>query len=217
MPEHATPIRVDTARPAPSSPGQLFVAFTLLAMQGFGGVIAVAQQELCVRRGWLTPAEFLTLLGNAQVLPGPNVCNLSLMVGDRFFGWRGAFAALAGMVALPLVALLAAAWLLSLTPSGSSAHRVIEGARWGVPAVAGGQVIGTVLKLAAPLKEHPLGWPAAMGLAAAAFVMMTWLRLPLVWVLLGLGLAACAWTYRHLRSERLGAAPDSPDSSGPVA
>src|SRR5690606_38121855 len=86
----------------PASLAHLFVAFTVLAMQGFGGVIAVAQHELCQRRGWLTPAEFLEMLSTAQVLPGPNVCNLSVMVGDRFFGWRGALVALAGMVALPL-------------------------------------------------------------------------------------------------------------------
>ena len=81
----------------PQSNWELFTAFTSLAMQGFGGVIAVAQHELCIRRRWLTAQEFLELLGSAQVLPGPNVCNLSLMVGDRFFGWRGAFAALAGV------------------------------------------------------------------------------------------------------------------------
>lgn len=82
--------------PQPSSPTSLrdlFVAFTLLAMQGFGGVLAVAQRELCDRRQWLTQAEFLRLLSTAQVLPGPNVCNLSLMIGDKFFGWRGALVA----------------------------------------------------------------------------------------------------------------------------
>jgi len=30
------------------------------------------------------------ILAVAQVLPGPNVCNVALMIGDRFFGWRGA-------------------------------------------------------------------------------------------------------------------------------
>lgn len=186
-------------RPGPASLRELFLAFTVLAMQGFGGVIAVAQHELCDRRGWLSSTEFLEMLGTAQVLPGPNVCNLSLMVGDRFFGWRGACVALAGMIILPLMVMLALAWLVAQAPAGGQAGTLISGALWGITAVAGGQVIGTVLKLAAPLKRHPLGRPAATGLALAAFVMVTWLKWPLVWVLLGLGTAACLWTWRRAR------------------
>jgi len=190
----------------PRSPWHLFVAFTVLAMQGFGGVIAVAQRELCERHRWLTPSEFLELLGTAQVLPGPNVCNLSLMVGDRFFGWRGAMAALAGMITLPLIVMLALAWLVAQAPAHSATHDAVRGALWGITAVAGGQIIGTVLKLASPLRQHPLGTWQAMGLAAAAFLMMTWLRWPLLWVLLGLGSMACAWTFRVLGGTRADAA-----------
>jgi chromate transporter len=188
------PDGVSLAAPAPRSPWHLFVAFTVLAMQGFGGVIAVAQRELCDRRGWLTPPEFLAMLGTAQVLPGPNVCNLSLMVGDRFFGWRGALAALAGMITLPMMGMLALAWLVGQAPANAPTQHAVSGALWGIAAVAAGQIVGTVLKLAAPLKEHPLGLSACVGLAGAAFLMMTWLHWPLVWVLLGLGAAACGWT-----------------------
>ena len=77
----------------PGSPFALFIAFSLLALQGFGGVLAVAQRELVDRRGWLSRAEFVELYSIAQMLPGPNVVNLSLMIGDRYFGWRGALAA----------------------------------------------------------------------------------------------------------------------------
>ena len=91
----------------PSSKKEVFVAFTLLALQGFGGVLAVAQRVLCEQKRWLTKEQFVEILAFGQVLPGPNVCNVALMVGDRFFGWRGAFAALAGMMTVPLVIVLA--------------------------------------------------------------------------------------------------------------
>jgi chromate transporter len=198
-PAASSPKGAEPPLAAPHSPWHLFVAFTLLAMQGFGGVLAVAQQELCVRRRWMTPAEFLAILGTAQVLPGPNVCNLSLMVGDRFFGWRGALAALAGMITLPMIVMLALAWLVGLTPEQGGTHDAVRGALWGIAAVAAGQIVGTVLKLAAPLKDHPLGLSACVLVAAAALAMMTWLRWPLVWVLLCLGLVACGWTYWALR------------------
>jgi len=188
--------------PQPSSPTSLrdlFVAFTLLAMQGFGGVLAVAQRELCDRRQWLTQAEFLQLLSTAQVLPGPNVCNLSLMIGDKFFGWRGALVALSGMIAAPLVLLLSLAWALTQAHQVGHWQSTIQGALSGVATVAAGQIIGTVLKLSAPLKKHALGAPLCALLAVAAFLMMTWLHWPLVWILLGLGGSTCLYTYWTLK------------------
>ena len=96
---------------APRSKSELFVAFTWLALQGFGGVLAVAQRELVERLRWLSKEQFVELLSLSQVLPGPNVINLSLMFGDRHFGWRGALTAVAGMLAAPLVIVLALAAL----------------------------------------------------------------------------------------------------------
>jgi len=201
MPEAVAPAG---ARPTegPQSLWHLYVAFTSLAMQGFGGVLAVAQQELCVRRRWLTPAEFVTVLASAQVMPGPNVCNLSLMIGDRFFGWRGALVALAGMMSAPMALMLGLAWLLGVlghAEHGTQVQGVIRGALWGITAVAAGQIVGTVLKLAAPVKDHVLGWPACAAIAAAVFAMMFWLHWPLLHVLLGAGTACCLLTYAVLR------------------
>jgi chromate transporter len=185
----------------PRSLGHLFVVFSALALQGFGGVLAVAQRELCERQRWLTPQDFVELLGSAQVLPGPNVCNLSLMIGDRFFGWRGALVALGGMIAAPMALMLALAWVLGEAATVSQMQGVIKGALGGIAAVAAGQIVGTVLKLAAPIQDHVLGWPTCIALAALAFAMMAWLHWPLVWVLLGLGSLTCVGTYALLRRQ----------------
>ncbi|MDX9844992.1 MAG: chromate transporter [Aquabacterium sp.] len=193
----AAPVASATARPA--SLTELFFAFSVLALQGFGGVLAVAQRELCDRHQWLSPREFVELLSTAQVLPGPNVCNLSLMIGDRFFGWRGALVALAGMVTAPLLLMLGLAWLLGEAARVQELQGLIKGALGGIAAVAAGQIVGTVLKLSAPMRQHELGWPTALALAVVALAMMIWLRWPLVWVLLGLGGAACVFTYAVLR------------------
>ena len=75
---------VETGGAAPRSSLELFVVFTRLALQGFGGVLPVAQFELVERTRWMTRAQFVETLSVAQVLPGPNVCNLALMTGDRF-------------------------------------------------------------------------------------------------------------------------------------
>ena len=77
----------------PENPRALFLAFTTLALQGFGGVLAVVQRELVERRHWLTNEEFIEDWAVAQVMPGPNVVNLAVMMGDRYFGLRGALSA----------------------------------------------------------------------------------------------------------------------------
>lgn len=197
----------DAALERPASLSALFVAFTVLALQGFGGVIAVAQRELCERRRWLSTKDFVELLSGAQVLPGPNVCNLSLMIGDRFFGWRGALVALAGMVTAPLALMLLIAWLVGHAERSPLGHDVVQGALGGIAAVAAGQIVGTVLKLSAPLKGHHLGWPAALGLAGVAFAMMAVLHWPLLWILLGLGGVAWWWCLRVLRKQPPRSAP----------
>ncbi|TAK93688.1 MAG: chromate transporter [Aquabacterium sp.] len=199
MPDAPTPVVNELALDRPRSLWHLFVAFSILALQGFGGVIAVAQRELCERRRWLSPQDFVEMLSGAQVLPGPNVCNLSLMIGDRFFGWRGALVALAGMIAAPMALMLLLAWLLGEASHVAQVQGLIKGALGGIAAVAAGQIVGTVLKLAAPIQNHVLGWPTCAALAALAFGMMAVLHWPLIWVLLGLGSLTCMGTYWLLR------------------
>jgi chromate transporter len=72
-----------TAANRPRSHADLFWSFSLLALQGFGGVLAVVQRELVDKKRWLTLQEFVEDWAVAQILPGPNVVNLSLMIGDR--------------------------------------------------------------------------------------------------------------------------------------
>jgi len=178
----------------PRSPKELFVAFTLLALQGFGGVLAVAQRVLCEQRRWLTKEEFLEILAVGQVLPGPNVCNVALMVGDRFFGWRGAFAALAGMMTVPLLIVLA----ITVAYSEFALNPAVAGALKGMGAVAAGLIAGTGLKLMTALRVNPMGVTVCAAVGMVTFVAIAILRWPLVWVLLGLGLLACLYAWKRL-------------------
>jgi chromate transporter len=179
----------DTPLRAPATLGELFRAFNRLSLQGFGGVLPVAQRELVERQQWLTREQFVELLSVGQVLPGPNVVNLSLMLGDRFFGLRGALVALGGMLAVPTLIVLALAALYA----EFSSMPVVSGALRGMGAVAAGLVIATGLKLTATLKRNPMGLWSSAAFAAATLAAVGALRWPLVWVLLGLGPAA-VWT-----------------------
>jgi len=167
---------------APASAWQLAWVCNRLALQGFGGVLAVAQHEFVERERWLTQQEFLDLLAAAQLLPGPNVINVAGMLGERHFGWRGVLAALLGMLTLPLLLVLLLAGLAQ-----SQLHQAwVQNALRGMGLAAAGLLLGTAWKLAQPLRHSPLGLERAIGLAGVALVLIGALRLPLLPVLLGL-------------------------------
>ncbi len=181
-------------RPAPSSPRDLFFSFTLLALQGFGGVLAIVQRDLVEKKRWLTADEFLEDWAVAQVLPGPNVINLAVMIGDRYFGFRGAAAAFAGMLAVPLFVILA----LAVLYAHFAGNPQVAGALRGMGAVAGGLIAATGIKLIPQLRKHPLGFRTAIAFALAVFLAIAVARIPLGWVLLALGGLACVLTWRRI-------------------
>jgi chromate transporter len=183
----------------PASLLELFMAFNWLALQGFGGVLAVAQRVLCEERRWLTREQFVELLAIGQVLPGPNVCNLAVLAGDRFFGWRGAAAALGGIVAAPLLIVLIMTALYVQFADVSA----VMGALKGMAAVAAGLIIGTALRLLPTLRSNPLGPQACALLGALTLAAVALLRLPLLWVLGSIGTLAVAWAWRAIRLAEL--------------
>ena len=175
-------------RPRPRSPLDLFIAFTVLALQGFGGVLAVAQRELVERRGWLTREEFVDAYSVAQLLPGPNVVNLSLMLGDRFFGWRGAAAAIGGMLAAPLLIVLA----LAASYNRLADEPVVAGALRGMGAVAAGLMLAMAIRMLGTLRRNVMGPALCALVGVATLVAVAVLRLPLAAVVIGFGLAGWA-------------------------
>ena len=176
----------------PASLGALWWVFNRLALQGFGGVLPVAHRELIERERWVSPQQFVELLTLGQVLPGPNIINIAIILGDRFFGWRGALVAVAGLLALPLVIVLG----LAMAYQQFAANPLVAGALRGMGVVAAGLVLSTALKLMRTLKGSPLGlaWCALLGGATA--LMVGGLRWPMVGVVLGLGGLGMALAWR---------------------
>lgn len=182
---------LEPQRCGPRSSAELFRVFSALALQGFGGVLPVAQRELVEKRRWLSREEFVEMLSVGQVLPGPNVVNVALMVGDRFHGSRGAMAALAGMLALPLLIVLALAALYAQFATVPA----VAGALRGMGAVSAGLIAAMAFKLAPALLKNPMGRiVCALGVVTTV-VLVFGLRWPMAWVVLGWGGALCvlAW------------------------
>ena len=183
-------------------PADLFSAFSRLALSGFGGVLPFAYRALVERRQWLDAREFASLLAIAQVMPGPTICNLSVMIGQRYAGFAGACAALAGMVVGPacIVVALGIAWQRWGELSG------VRHALAGMSAVAVGLILATAVKMGIALFRRERGSAAGYWsgqrvfhvlLCAAGFAGVGLLRWPLVAVVAGLAPIAIGIAWLH--------------------
>lgn len=184
----------DTPAPPPSctppSCGQLFTGFTRVGLSGFGGVLPWARRMLVEERRWLSGEEFTILLGLCQFLPGPNVVNLAVVVGQRFHGAAGAWAAGGGLLCAPfLIALL----LAELYGEFGHLPAVADALR-GITAVGAGLLIAMAIKMIGTLRFRRLLLP----FTALAFIAVALLRWPMPPVMIGLAVISVALTYQRL-------------------
>jgi len=179
-----------TERPTPAA---LFAAFFSIALSGFGGVLPFARRMLVDQRGWLTGEDFTETLSLCQSLPGPNVVNMSFVVGARACGWRGSIATFAGLVGAPVAIVIALGALYSRFGGIAEARHALVG----LGAAAAGLVVATAARMAEPLlRSRPI---VAAPFIAGAFAAVALLHLPLPYVLLALApiSIAVAWWWRR--------------------
>ena len=173
-----------SAPSSPSSPSdpsptllELFVAFALIALCGFGGVLAWSRRMLVEERKWMTAEEFNDAYALCQFLPGPNVVNLSVVFGRRIRGLLGAAVASAGLLGPPFVIVSVIGFVYAQFGEIAALQRMLIG----VAAAAVGLVLGTCAKMALPLLRDRFGIAPLIVLATFASVGV--LRWPLPWAL----------------------------------
>ena len=178
----------DAAQPRePVTTRSLFWGFLKIGLSGFGGVMPFAHRMIVERSAWLSEREFTESLSLAQFLPGPNIVNLSVIIGRRFRGPLGAVAATLGLMLMPLVIVL----LLAMLYAEFAHVDAVRGASSGVSAAASGLVLSVALKLAKPMLRDP----RLVCIGAITFIAIGILRLPLLWslALLAPSSIALAW------------------------
>jgi chromate transporter len=147
----------------------LFWAFSRIALTGFGGVLPFAYRGLVEKRAWLSPSEFAEFLGLSQMLPGPTICNVALMVGHKYAGTRGALAALAGMIVFPFLLVIA----LGALYQRYGDLPAVRDALHGMAAIAAGLILATAVKMAIAMyrnKEPIQRQVLQTGLLLLAFI-----------------------------------------------
>jgi chromate transporter len=155
--------------------GALFLAFAKIGLCGISSLLAWVRRVIVDEKHWM---EFAETLSVCQFLPGPEISNISIYVGSKFRGPRGAIVALLGLTLAPLAVGLLLGTLYLRYPHLPIIRKILGG----LSAAAAGLLIATGIKMLLPHRSRP----TALFFAALAFAGIIFAKLPLLAVLLGL-------------------------------
>lgn len=183
------------------SMGEIFRLFLRLGLTAFGGPaahIVLMEREAVERRGWMSRAEFLDLVGACNLLPGPGSTQVAMALGYSRGGWMGLLIAGVCFILPASLATLALAWAYVRYGSLSQAQGLLYGAKPVMVAI----IVQAVWKLGRTAYRR---WPLALaGLACFAAALLG--TPPIAVLLTAGGLALLAAWPRSRRGVAMGLA-----------
>jgi chromate transporter len=148
----------------------LFASFARTGGVLFGGgyaMLPLLEREIADRRRWLTHAAMTDLFALAQVIPGVIAVNVALLTGQRLRGWRGAVAAVLGIIAAPFLIMLLLAGIYDVLLGHAWMIRFVGGLR---SAVAG-LLMGTAIRLVLRNGRRAGLWAISAGVAGITLLL----------------------------------------------
>lgn len=164
---------------APASLAALFT--TCLAIGAFsfgGGLSGWIYREFVDRHCWISDEEFASSMAMCQILPGANVINLVICLGEHLRGPKGAFACFTGFLLVPVFAVIALSLIIDQLSDASG----LEAALAGVAFAAIGLLLLICWKGVVRARHQPFH----LGLIAVIAVTVGLLKFPLIPVVLAL-------------------------------
>jgi chromate transporter len=141
----------------------LFLKLGTLAFGGPAAHIAMMRQEVVARRRWMSDAEFLDLLGAANLIPGPSSTELAIHIGLRLGGWRGLLLAGACFILPAAILVCFLGWVYQTYGTLPQVSAVMRGVK---PVV-----VAIVLQAVRGLALTSLRTYSMMAVALVAFVL----------------------------------------------
>lgn len=171
LPDSTAPAGI--APPGRPTALRLFLIFSQLGLSSFGGGVSSWVHRAFVEdRRWIGEKDFAAMLAICRVLPGTNVANLAVLIGQRSRGLTGAAAALLGLLLGPSLLVIAIAASYRRIAGSTLLHALFGGAA----AAAVGLLIVMAIRSETRTGSGRTGWLVVAG----TFVVVGVLRVPLV-------------------------------------
>lgn len=176
-------------QPTASLPA-LFLACLKIGMLSFGGGLSGwLYREFVEQQGWITDEDFASSLAISQMLPGANVVNLVICMGEQLRGPPGAAACIAGFLVGPFFGVIALSALVDTMMGATWLQSVLDGIAYtaiGLLLIICWRGIGRVRNLPSQLSMIAavaiavgiLKWPLLLVVAVAAplNILLAWRR-----------------------------------------
>jgi chromate transporter len=170
-------------RPAPVTLRQAFWVWLRIAALSFGGPagqIAVMHRILVEEKRWIGEHRFLHALNYCMLLPGPEAQQLATYIGWLLHRTRGGIVAGTLFVLPGAVSIMALSWIYVLYGQVG----LVAGLFFGLKCA----VLAVVLQAVVRIGSRALRNGVMRGLAATAFGLIFFLRVPFPVIVLGAGL-----------------------------
>ncbi len=111
---------------------QIALSFLRLGTIAFGGPaahIAMMEEEFVRRRGWVSRADFLDVLGASNLIPGPSSTEMAIHIGHQRAGWRGLVIAGVCFIVPAMLIVMICAWAYAAFGSLPQVQSVMYGVK----------------------------------------------------------------------------------------
>ena len=169
---------------------EILKSFLKIGAFTFGGgyaMIPIIQYEVVNRRKWLSETEFVELLTIAQAAPGPISLNTAVFVGYKCRGYKGALAAIMGVVIPSFVIILAVAMFFHTMRDNRWVDAAFRGMRPAVVALIVAPIVGLA---------KGLHW-VLIAVAAATALSVWYFGFSPVWLLIAGAMGGALWVAKR--------------------
>lgn len=166
-----------------------FLFFQIGALSFGGGLVAWIYREVVERRKWLSESEFLSGFTLAQVLPGINMTNMAVYIGQRMRGMAGAVVGLCAMLLVPFFAVIGLISIYAVIETNLTLQSFMDG----VATTA----VGLFLSVGVKSLRSRAGDLLPLAIMAAVVAMVGLLSWPLIPVILCLAPLSVALAWRR--------------------
>jgi chromate transporter len=139
-------------------------------------ILPILQSEIADKKGWVTQEEIIEYFALSQSLPGVIAANISIFVGHKILGIRGAIAAISGVIAPAFLAIVLIANIMAELVDKSIVRSIFAGVGVGVVIL----VILTIKEVWS--KSVPDNFSKVIFMAA---LILTCIKVSPVWIITG--------------------------------
>ena len=171
---------------------ELYVSFLKIGSLMFGSgytMLPLLTREIVEHRAWVTQDELMDVFALSQCVPGVIGVNTAAFIGQKRGGWRGAAAAVLGVITAPIIAILLVATVLMQFWNNPVMVSAFNGVRVAVAAVITSAVVSLV-------RANVKNW-LGIVLCIVGFVLIAVLHVsPVFVVLLAIVVGVLLWGIR---------------------